>query len=406
MKFFAVPLIAFFLYGGGLWAQDKKSIVSTVPFRGSPQNLVDDYFSVLSNIFTSALPEFTPVPVDMNNLPSDVPANGQPAYVCPSPSLTKEAPYALTGEVTLGEDGQYHLRLYLWDTTDQRLIFSDEVVAQNRQECEDYLPGVLNWIFSWQAKEKEKEKELADALAVEAPPPVVVAAPVNEPKEKWLYLGLRGGGSLRLSAQSSTLFWEDQSISFPYITPLWDFVNMNAAFHIAVHLFTLGKLQIDVQAEAIFTTDHASFTWLDNGNTEQSPFKSMSLMFPLLARFSLRENILSMGIQGGVYYTLPLGQMENKALVQGSSFDYALDLPLGYTAGIYFGVKAGPGSLFLDARWADDLGEFQNNAGEPLYHRSMIIVNFGYELGIITKTKKEKAQKNASGNEPSSGKEK
>ncbi|MDR0554451.1 MAG: hypothetical protein LBG76_06610 [Treponema sp.] len=143
-----------------------KPIVSTVPFRGSPQSIVDDCFAALGEVFPTVLPDYVPVPVDMNNLPPDVPANGQPAYVCPSPSMTAGAPYALTGEIAIGEDEMYHLRLYLWDTSDQRLVFSDEVVVEDKQGAEDMLPGVLIWIFGW-LKETVTEPQQAETIVVE-----------------------------------------------------------------------------------------------------------------------------------------------------------------------------------------------------------------------------------------------
>ncbi|MDR0553706.1 MAG: hypothetical protein LBG76_02755 [Treponema sp.] len=165
--------------------QTEKIVLSTVPFRGSPQYIVDDCFSALLDVLPTTLPNYDPVPVDMNNLPPDVPANGQPAYVCPSPSMTRDAPLALTGEVALGEDGLYHLRLYLWNTSDQRLVFSDEVVVEDRQGAEDMLPGILIWIFGW-LKEKSND--------VSTPEPILVMADYDDLWRRYPYYFKWGQG--------------------------------------------------------------------------------------------------------------------------------------------------------------------------------------------------------------------
>jgi hypothetical protein len=241
-----------------------------------------------------------------------------------------------------------------------RLVFTDEMTAFDRVDCEANLPILLNWLLSWIDREGEREN------AVAAPP---------EP-EKWLWLGLRGGSSLRFYTRPDRLPFIENDVS--------SFLNLNAAAQVSLHLFPW----LDLQAEVNFTTDYAPYILDDETKTKTEPFTSQSLMFPLLARFNLRKGNFMAGLLGGPYFFVPLGQMEND--YYGGSFDYKMDLPIGYTAGFNIGMKVGPGYLFLDTRWAADLGALKRASDEAnLYQRSMVTLNIGYEMGFFTKKPKE-----------------
>jgi hypothetical protein len=193
--------------------------------------------------------------------------------------------------------------------------------------------------------------------------------------EHWLYVGLKGGASLRFfSRPESDFFLNSQAMHY---------CNFNAAVHGSVHLFTY----FDMQLEMNFTYDYAPFIYFSSlGNVDTTPFYTLYLTVPLLLRSNIRKGNLLAGIFGGAYMILPLGQMKNDRM--GGSFGYAIDLPLGYTAGVNSGMKLGPGYLFLDIRWAADLGkQIKLESAEPLYQRSMVTFNIGYEFGIIEKQK-------------------
>jgi hypothetical protein len=340
--------------------------VALHPFKGSPDDIASQFFQIEQQ----ALPgvgNYTPFLIDMNNLPDDVPPGGFPAYVCPSPSITGDSTYAVTGEVTPDTDdsSSYHLRLYLWEMSETRLIYSDELSARDQSECETNLPPLLTWLFSWIKKN--------DGSAAQA-----AQSPASEP-EKWLYLGLRAGSSLRFFArEDASPFLEDQRMHF---------FNFNAALQASVHLLSF----LDVQTEIILTNEYAPFTYKDkNSAVDTTPFTALSMMIPVLARFNMRKGPLVAGVVGGLYFALPLGQMNNDAPDPdyGGSYDFKLDLPVGYMAGVNVGMKLGPGWLFLDVRWAADLGETQSDGGAPLYRRSMVMINIGYEMGFFTKKNK------------------
>jgi hypothetical protein len=353
----------------------EKKNVALVEFKGSPDNIIRQFGQILQQALPGA-GDYTSYIVDMNNLPPDVPPGGSPAYVCPSPSITNNAPYALTGEVTPDPDdpSNYHLRLYLWEMDNNRLIFSDEMTARDGAECQQNLPPLLLWIFSW-LKEPEAPELQPQPQIVTEETPAPAETPDSEP-EKWLYLGLRGGSSLRFyNREEADPFLESQALHF---------YNVNAAFSVAIHLFRY----LDLQVEANYSTDEAPFTYTieDSDDLNTAPFISQYMTFPLLVKSTYREGSFMAGAFGGLYYLLPLGQMKNDFL--DGEFDYKADIPLGYTLGINFGIKAGPGNIFIDLRWAADIGKLVKENGDPLYQRSMVSLNIGYEFGLISKKKK------------------
>jgi hypothetical protein len=87
-KVIIVSFFIFILRGPALYPQTDEAsgvgepvettIIALVPFKGSPEDIIIEFGDVLQE----ALPNvgaYTPFPVDMNNLPPDVPPGGYPA---------------------------------------------------------------------------------------------------------------------------------------------------------------------------------------------------------------------------------------------------------------------------------------------------------------------------------------
>ncbi|MDR0635805.1 MAG: hypothetical protein LBF87_01845, partial [Treponema sp.] len=86
---------------------------------------------------------------------------------------------------------------------------------------------------------------------------------------------------------------------------------------------------------------------------------------------------------GGGYFSLPLGKLK---VGDDGSFDASI--PLGVVGGVNLGFKIGPGALFLDARYAMELGKTSISDGKgnlAIYSRAMASFTLGYEIGIITR---------------------
>jgi hypothetical protein len=341
---------------------DNKKAMALIPFWGNDQNLIRQFNDAVHQ--TLAKNEiYRGEPVDMNNLPPDVPEGGFPPYVCPSPSLTKDAPYALTGEVTQGDDGN-HVRFYLWEMLDNRLLFSDELVAADRDQFEIALPSMLDWLFSWIKTPEQTALPLAETSPAEP--------------GHWLYLALRGGISAGFYTRASEAAFNavEESVN--------NYLNVSAAFQVSAQLLSF----LGVQTEAIFTSDYAPFRIINENQTAidlyRDPFRSYSLMIPLLVKLTHRQSRYFATVFGGAYLSLPLGEMQSR----GGGFNFSVDPPFGYTAGVSTGIKAGPGFVFLDLRWSADLGQTIKTNGDPLYKRSMFAISIGYELGLINKAPK------------------
>jgi hypothetical protein len=335
--------------------------IALLPFWGTDETVITGFADALrTNLEDNA--EFRPVPIDMTKLPEDVPEGGFPPYVCPSPSLIKDNPYAITGEVTRGEnDGLFHARLYLWEMENNRLLFSDELAARDREQYETVLPALLEWLLSW----IPKPKNAVSIMPARAEPGV---------EDKLFYIGLRAGIPIRLYDSSPQYdFQRRYTIS-----------SFEAALQASWNFFPF----LGIQGEVIFTFDHATYNaWAANWVTGTVEYKtylldSTSLMFPLLLKATFTRGILYAAALGGVYFTLPLGKMNNKP---AGSFNYSVDPPVGYAVGINLGLKAGPGFLFLDTRLAGDFGKTIRKPGEALYQRSMISFSIGYELGFAAR---------------------
>jgi hypothetical protein len=107
-------------------------------------------------------------------------------------------------------------------------------------------------------------------------------------------------------------------------------------------------------------------------------------MIPVMLKASWRREPVFASVLGGAYLSVPLGDMKNDYL--GGSFPYGYEFPVGYTAGVSVGTKAGPGRIMLDFRWARDLGPTIKSAdGNPLFTRSMVIFAISYEMPFFRK---------------------
>ena len=163
---------------------------------------------------------------------------------------------------------------------------------------------------------------------------------------------------------------------------------MNAAFEaglqVSSELLEFGKLfSLSLQAEALLTRDTVVFSATSAGDEK---FEYIQLLFPLLIKFNIHPGRFVISPYGGIYYPLPLADMKYSRNGRGNDFEYSYSLVLGYMGGISRGTVLGPGRLFLDTRYAADLGEIRDTAAEKdLFGRYMITVSLGYELGLFKK---------------------
>jgi hypothetical protein len=280
--------------------------------------------------------------------------------------------YALTGEFYTDPIGSKHLQLWLWNSGDGSLVYTDERITRDIEEALSYMPAMIIWVFS------RIPGNAIFGLQHDSKP---------DPLNNWLYAGMRGGGSFR----SYTL---PESTKDHYSRALVD-LSYEASFQAAFKFLPF----MSVQAEAVFTQDRAKLQgsgYENEGGASWHTFytdsyTSTSLLFPLTVKFPLVIDPYVISPFCGAYWTLSLGSMmldSNISTRKTGEFDYDLTGRFGLTAGVDLGIRLGPGILFLDTRYDGDFGETvtqMDDGTEIHYKRAMLSISIGYELGLVKK---------------------
>jgi hypothetical protein len=305
---------------------------------------------------------YTPYIIDLvNNRPADVPPGGFPSYICPPPSLTAGALYALTGEV--GEDtnypGEYWVRLYLWQLADNRLIVSDMVTASDRDSAAENYPFVLIFLLS-------KIDESVKMAQSSANLPEIQFMPEREGRrapsgDYWLYLGMRAGGG--------NATWKmDMDTKAPT-----EYFDLNAAFQIVGNVL----YPLAVQTEANF---HGHFAMVDGFGGEDYPI-IWDMTIPIFVKYNVFSGVFNASLYAGPWWfiSLPLPQIWHEG-------DW---VPSWSSLGVSYGITLGwrmtrRGTLFLDGRFSHLMGFENSNVMYPFNGASFSI---GYEFGIIGKSR-------------------
>jgi len=360
MLFLFLPLI--------LFAQTNRTqSVALVPFWGPNDQLIREFGEELYK-GVNDLQGYRSDIIDMTNLPDDVPEGGFPPYICPSPSLIKTNPIALTGELTADPDDEefWHLRLYLWEMADTRLVFSDELTAYDRAECADGLPGMLEWLFGWLKKEATEGEGNLSAPTTGRQVFITTSMPLH-----WMYIGLRFGWTpLRIQTAPS---WDAPDLR--YTGNYLDGINAALSFSVglapeSVPFFSRFGLQL----EAVFNYDMGKF--------EPNPVEAMTLTPGLLLKFQVyRQGNILLSFFGGGYTSMCIND----------NIGYDQKFPIGWTAGINFGGKLDPlsGIFFVDIRYSSDIfNTYVKMDGEGYgegFTRNALTISIGYEIGIVKK---------------------
>lgn len=349
MLFLFPPLIVFAQSG-------RTESVALFPFWGDDEQLIEEFGEVLSDNVGN-LPGYRPVPMDMNNLPPDVPEGGFPPYIMPSPSMTKTNRYAITGEMTpdIDDDELWNLRMYLWDIVDERLVFSDYIQVLDREECEELMPSCVEWLFSWIKRGGTGEGDNTDLYDLYGSGKhvfITTSMPLH-----WMYLGgrvgLQASPNWPGSNQTDNLYSFNGALSFSL-----------ALFPESVPFFSRFVFQI----ECIFNYNFYPVETL----TEITVSPGALLKFQ-----AYRQGTLLFSIFGGAYNSISL----NPEIY----YDYAVFPNIGWTAGMSFGGKFDPlpGIFFIDVRFSQDI--FNTWILGQDYHRAALTLCIGYEYGFITK---------------------
>jgi TolB-like protein len=207
-----------------------------------------------------------------------------------------------------------------------------------------------------------------------APPPARRSASVT----KFLYLGLRGGVSARFYEPNGDLWQYSSTEDDIYYTG--DF-----AVQTSMQLFKFLALQ----AEAVFSYPADSVGiqyWPDDFQRYALADHSLMMTVPVLGKLTFRPGLALLAGFGGVYFTVPLTGMTLH--VNGMDYEYniATPMPMGFIAGGNIGIRLGPATLFIDARYSRDFNDFEVE-GEwgsraVFKRRQQAVLSMGIEFGI------------------------
>jgi hypothetical protein len=354
-------------------------------------------------------------PPAKQNLPVEIPPEDLAPDEPPPVSLLDGQQYVVTG-ASFPDEGEHHLQVWLWDVEEPTLIYTDELVCEEIPDAAEFMPLLIEWIFSHvpPPETEEEEDDEADSspvtIALPPLPPEETApapkgeraqGPVFEDEDKWFYLGFRLGESNRLyTANTSSTFKSGPGPS----AADWSLSKESRlafTFEGGIQASTQLLPFLALQLEAIFTMDSASFTVPKSGNDDIWTYSSMSLMLPILAKITFRPIPFLIAPFGGAYYNLPLSDLE--IVPPGTASEkvrYITEPAIGIIVGLNLGMKTSyinkglPGLIFLDIRYAQDLGDIKytdpynssvNVSSMPYFRRHMVSFTLGYEFGLVNR---------------------
>jgi len=368
--------IVFLFLPLAVFAQSNRTeTVALVPFWGEDDKFIKEFGEEL---YTGVgnMQGYMPVVIDMTNLPDDVPEGGFPPYICPSPSLIKTNPIALTGELTADPDDDefWHLRLYLWEMSETRLVFSDELTAYDREECAAGLPGMLEWLFSWLKKARAGsgvgDGDLTNLNGQGRNVFITTSMPLH-----WMYVGARTGVTpIRIQDKPD---WDKYNQN--YVGNFYNSINAAVSYSMAFFPESVPFFsRFAAQAEAVFNYD---LNVTKDTNAEPIPAIMISPTVLLKCQVYRQGNML-FSVFGGAYIPFPIGDTVY------SYFDQQ-NFPVGLTFGTSFAAKIDPvpGLFLIDLRYSGDwwFNTIVRADDDGYKRKHALTISVGYEYGIITK---------------------
>jgi hypothetical protein len=354
-------------------AAPEKKPVAMMAFLGDDLAQSDQLRGVVVRE-VEGLAEYTPLHISSDTYPEIL--NFRPDEP-PDPKYLGEAPYVLTGEYYFDTEDLGHFQLWLWNSADGSLVYTDELVAENIEEAESYLPALVSWVFSRIPPPPAPVQLVVDLRGmVEEVMTERGREEVGEPASfSRFYLGLRTGGAAS-AYYSRTTERYDAGMSQGFGVEL----AFMAEYRPCRYLSFLGEAVFSLDAFKVFRVNQV-------GNQDihtTSQYTALSAFFPLLIKAPFEVASFSISLLAGVYFILPLGQIVDER----GSYPYRVDLPLGFMVGMEMGHTLGPGDLFVSLRYSRDLGMTMVDSGLQ-YTPNRVVFSIGYRFGFLKTKKKE-----------------
>jgi hypothetical protein len=367
----------------------RTQSVALIPFWGDDEQFIQEFGEVLYDAVGN-LQGYRPVNIDMNNLPDDVPEGGFPPYICPSPSLTKTNEIALTGELTRDPDDDelWSLRLYLWEMTETRLVFSDKLDAYDREEAEANMPSLVTWLFDWLKRSGTGNEgdniDLSELYGQGKHVFITTSMPLH-----WIYIGGRVGWTSRMQFVPDFLLPENSrgwtNPDERYVHNSYD--TLSAALSVTLALFPESVpifSRLNLQLEGVFNYD------FNICKGDDDPITLMTINPTVLLKTHIyRHGNTLLSVFLGSYAVFFLNNLLNNDKEDDIGFNYKqnIPIPLGATAGLNFGGKLDPvpGLFIIDLRFSMDIFNTIVKKYDEGYTRWGVTLSLGYEYGLIRK---------------------
>jgi len=251
----------------------------------------------------------------------------------------RDADYSLIGTVApyLGGAGQFVFHLILQDNATNEITVEGELLYE--------VPDDTNELFS----------VLVTSLLYTIPGEPVRAYGW---RDNWLYLGLAATWSPRVYLGTST-----NLTTTPYI-PLYPLPGLSAEFHFLN--FMSFEAGVEMAGDTVKRKDNKSYN-------------NLLLEVPLSVKFVFKPGSnLMLEPYLGANLTFPFFKGDWRT---------SYPLPLSGLLGFQTGVKAGPGAVFFDIRFAMDISS-TSSVGLPIsnkdyFQRVIIHLGVGYKYGLF-----------------------
>jgi len=139
--------------------------------------------------------------------------------------------------------------------------------------------------------------------------------------------------------------------------------GVNAEYHFLSFLAAEAGIELATDLVRVYDSDS------DN-------YKNMLLEIPILVKYVLKPGDFSVfEPYAGIHLNIPFMKTTVPPV-------------LSWMVGFQYGVKAGPGILYIDPRFSMDIGKSRleaDNLGELLFQRDIIHLGIGYKVGFSTR---------------------
>jgi hypothetical protein len=318
----------------------------------------------------SALPGFIPRPVSAGQFPEYRELHPDEP---PDPSIPGNSPFVLTGEYYLDSESLEHFQLWLWNSGTRALVYTDEMIFENKEEAANYLPALVSWIFSHIPKAVKAPPEISAKMAPERAEAAITEGDTGGGDKNaafpGLYLGPRGGVSFNIYEIRGTGTYQSGSVKS---------IGPETALTVELRLLRF----LSFQTEAGFNRESfRPFMVKRQGNNEiftSDLYRAASFQIPLLLKTALTFGKWRPAFYLGPCFILPLSPITGTE----GSYPARISPPFGIIWGMDLGYTLGPGELFFDLRYELNLGMTIVRAATFQYTRNRISMSLGYRFGL------------------------